>query len=202
MWDLSSPTRVVLCIARQIFNHWTTREVPPKWFQMGRPQLQLQEWVHSSSLPLKALHSLLTMAQQGEHDPNWANQQFLGVWQAVSGKTCSLPWTQAFDGHFVTWRKPAWGPGYIAWEPGFSLAEASIILNNMLMWANKLSSFLKSVWLGVLSLINQTNGTRGGDDVKSTETWFWTKINRKRRKSERVLNSFSPWVTWVLSLQA
>ena len=51
----------VLCVARQIFNHWATREVLPMWFQMGRPQLQLQEWVHSSSLPLKALHSLLTM---------------------------------------------------------------------------------------------------------------------------------------------
>ena len=31
MWDLSSPTRdgtCVLCIARQILNHWTTKEVP------------------------------------------------------------------------------------------------------------------------------------------------------------------------------
>ena len=147
MWDLSSPTRVVLCVARQSFNHWATREVPPKWFQMGRPQLQLQEWVHSSSLPLKALHSLLTMAQQGEHDPSWANQQFLGVWQAVSGKTRSLLWTQTSDGHFVTWRKPAWGPGYIAREPGFSLAEASIILNN-----NKLSSFLNQFDLGFCHL--------------------------------------------------
>ena len=31
MWDLSSPTRDwthILCIARQILNHWTTKEVP------------------------------------------------------------------------------------------------------------------------------------------------------------------------------
>jgi len=31
MWDLSSPSRAgnhILCTARQIPNHWTTREVP------------------------------------------------------------------------------------------------------------------------------------------------------------------------------
>ena len=31
MWDLSSPTRNqtrIPCTGRQIFNHWTTREVP------------------------------------------------------------------------------------------------------------------------------------------------------------------------------
>ena len=36
MWDLSSPTRGqihVPCLARQILNHWTTREVPNEIFQ-------------------------------------------------------------------------------------------------------------------------------------------------------------------------
>ena len=34
MWDLSSPTKgqtFILCIARQILDHWATREVPLVW---------------------------------------------------------------------------------------------------------------------------------------------------------------------------
>ena len=37
MWDISSPTRNwthVPCIGRPIFNHWTTREVPPFHFPL------------------------------------------------------------------------------------------------------------------------------------------------------------------------
>ena len=35
MWDLSSQARDgthVLCIARQILNHWNDREIPKFWF--------------------------------------------------------------------------------------------------------------------------------------------------------------------------
>ena len=41
MWDLSSPTRdqtCVPCIAKQIFNHWTTREVS-KWLFIKRDDI-------------------------------------------------------------------------------------------------------------------------------------------------------------------
>ena len=46
MWALSSLTRDwnwLLCIARQILNHWTTREVPDIIFLI--PILQMRNWV-------------------------------------------------------------------------------------------------------------------------------------------------------------
>ena len=44
MWDLSSPTREQIhtpCIARQILNHWTAREVPPWEFLKALPKQPL-----------------------------------------------------------------------------------------------------------------------------------------------------------------
>ena len=39
---------IVLHITRQIFNHWTTREGPPMWFQMGRSKYKAPayHWKH------------------------------------------------------------------------------------------------------------------------------------------------------------
>ena len=80
-----------------------------------------------------------------------------------------------------TWTHEFWRMQLTPW-PGSTRINSPIQTSGL--WGTRTGSYIQP------TLIKLPLGGelcfRGGDDVKLTETWFWTEINSKRRKSERV----------------
>ena len=112
-WDLSSQTKSrthVLCIGRQILNHWTTRKSLNRWNFTWMPNI----WQIKANLePLSRGKGLVTPPLQTHSDPSVCPSAVLGT--LMVQKLLGKPLNKGSIQPTIRWKASGWKASWRRW---------------------------------------------------------------------------------------